>query len=92
MQDEALGKRTSITCSIGGDFMTPLLTREGYEQTRAKLAGRESRLAEIGKRKDLNPQHHLEVRKSYLRMIGQYRREIKLYEATLAESSARSGK
>jgi hypothetical protein len=72
--------------------MTPLLTREGYEQTKAKLAGLESRLAKLDERKDLNPQHHLEVRKSYLRMIGQYRREIKLYEATLAESSARLGK
>jgi hypothetical protein len=33
------------------------------------------------RRTDLSAAHTAEVRRSYERMIGQYRREIKLYEA-----------
>ncbi|CAN5771377.1 hypothetical protein BH23PLA1_BH23PLA1_40680 [soil metagenome] len=64
--------------------MTPLLTPEAYAQTKTKLAALEHRLAELETRTDLQPQHHAEVRRSYERMMRQYRREIKLFEATLA--------
>jgi len=71
-----------------GELVTTLLTAEGYEQTREKLSRLEHRLAKLAKRSDLTPQHHAEARKSHLRMIGQYRREIKLYEASRAHSTA----
>ncbi len=61
--------------------MTPLLTPAGYSQTKAKLTELEKRLAAVEKRTDLSPGHATEVRRSYERMIRQYRREIKLYEA-----------
>ena len=69
--------------------MTPLLTPDGYEQTKEKLSRLEHRLAKLVERSDLNPLHHAEARKSYLRMIGQYKREIKLYEASRAHPSAK---
>lgn len=69
--------------------MTALLTPEGYAQTKEKLSRLEHRLAKLVERSDLSPQHHAEARKSYLRMIGQYRREIKLYEASRAHGIAK---
>ncbi len=64
--------------------MTVQLSPAGYEQTRRKLANLEKRLAELENRTDLRPQHAAEVRRSYERMIRQYRGEIKLYEAATA--------
>jgi hypothetical protein len=61
--------------------MTENLTPEGYEQTKEKLAALESRLAEIEKRTDLNPEHFASVQRSYKMMMREYLREIKLYEA-----------
>ena len=66
--------------------MTALLTPEGYEQTKEKLLRLEHRLARLSERSDLNPQHQAEARRSYLRMIGQYKRELKLYEAACASN------
>jgi hypothetical protein len=63
--------------------MTPLLTSAGYVQTKEKLARTERRLAQLEARPHANPKHFEEVRRSYARMIGQYRREIKLYEDTI---------
>jgi hypothetical protein len=40
----------------------------------------------IAVRVDLSPTHRAEVLRSHDRMIGQYRREIKLYEATRASA------
>jgi len=62
--------------------MTAVLTHDGYEQTRAKLKRLEQRLAALGGRSDLSPVHLREVQGSYSEMIRQYRREIKLYEAS----------
>jgi len=67
--------------------MTPRLTPAGYSQTKLKLAALEKRLADVEKRTDLSPRHATEVRRSYACMIRQYRREIKLYEATLSACS-----
>ena len=64
--------------------MTPLLTEAGYLRTREKLAGMEARLAALRERTDIHPSHRSAVERSYQDMIGQYRREIKLYEATHA--------
>jgi hypothetical protein len=50
-------------------------------QTKKKLADLEKRLADLVKRSDLSAVHAAEVRRSCERMIRQYRREIKLYEA-----------
>jgi hypothetical protein len=61
--------------------MTEPLTPEGYEQTKAKLADLERRLAEIEKRTDLDPQHLASVRRSYRMIMREYLQEIKLYEA-----------
>jgi hypothetical protein len=61
--------------------MTEMLTPEGYEQTREKLAALERRLGEIEKRTDLTPEHLESVRRSYRMMMREYLREIKLYEA-----------
>ena len=62
--------------------MTPILTPEGYAQTKMKLANMEARLAALRSRGQLDSIHKQEVERSYLDMIRQYRREIKLYEAT----------
>ena len=64
--------------------MTPRLTPAGYSQTKAKLAALEKRLADVEERTDLSPCHATEVRRSYAGITRQYRREIKLYEATLS--------
>ena len=61
--------------------MTPELDEAGYLQTRTKLADLLDRRSRITSRADLSPTHRGEVIRSYDRMIGQYRREIKLYEA-----------
>ena len=63
--------------------MTRLLTPAGYEQTKAKLASLESRLAKLEALEDLEPLHHSEVRQSYRQMIREYRREVRLYEASV---------
>lgn len=69
--------------------MTEPLTYEGYEQTKEKLCKLEQRLARLAHRTDLSPQHQGEARRSYEQMIGQYRREIKLYEASHPEALAK---
>ena len=61
--------------------MTEHLTEAGYQQTAQKLARLEQRLARLKERTDLSPQHLAEARRSCQRMISQYRREMKLYEA-----------
>jgi hypothetical protein len=71
--------------------MTPLLTSTGYAQTQKKLAQMEKRLAQLEGRASGKPKHFDEVRRSYGRMISQYRREIKLYEATRARQSKEAG-
>jgi hypothetical protein len=68
--------------------MTPMLTAAGYLQTLEKLAGMEARLTALRQRSDLVPTHKAEVERSYLEMIGQYRREIKLYEAAHSDAEA----
>jgi len=42
--------------------------------------------SQIAVRVNLSPTHRSEVLRSHDRMIGQYRREIKLYEATRASA------
>jgi len=61
--------------------MTEHLTEAGYQQTAQKLARLEQRLTQLEDRTDLSPQHIAEARRSCQRMISQYRREMKLYEA-----------
>ena len=61
--------------------MTEMLTPEGYERTKEKLAELERRLGEIDKRTDLDPEHHARVRRSYRMTMRELLREIKLYEA-----------
>lgn len=61
--------------------MTHELNEVGYHQTRAKLAGMERRLKALDERIDISPEHRAETRRSYLEMMKQYSREIKLYEA-----------
>jgi hypothetical protein len=50
-----------------------------------KLANMEARLAALRSRGDLTSIHKQEVERSYLDMLRQYRRDIKLYEATHPE-------
>ena len=69
--------------------MTVTLTSAGYEQTKEKLAELEQRLARLARQSNLSPQHQSEARRSYEQMIGQYRREIKLYEASHPETAAK---
>jgi hypothetical protein len=66
--------------------MSEPLTPEGYAATKARLANLEARLAELEKRPD-KPAWFSEVRWSYMDMMRQYQRDIKLYEATLARES-----
>jgi hypothetical protein len=70
--------------------MTPMLTPEGYAQTKSKLENLERRLADLESRTDLKPLHLGEVRRSYKSMIRQYRREMKLYEAGRCQESEKS--
>jgi hypothetical protein len=67
--------------------MSELLTPEGYAATKEKYANMEKRLAALKKRTDLQPQHAAEARRSYLDMMRQYLRDIKLYEAAMARQS-----
>lgn len=69
--------------------MTEILTLAGYEQTKEKLTNLERRLACIDQRLDLNQKHQVESRRSCEQMISQYRREIKLYEASHSENVAK---
>ena len=61
--------------------MIETLTADGYEQTKEKLRDLETRLAEIEKRTDLNPEHLASVRRSHKMMMREFLQEIKLYEA-----------
>jgi len=67
--------------------MTELRTREGYDQTKVKLADLEKRLGEIERRTDLDPQHLADVRRSYRMVMREYLKEIKLYEAKHGKES-----
>jgi len=67
--------------------MTEFLTAEGYEQTKEKLRDLETRLAEIEKRGDLDPEHLASVRRSYKMMMREYLEDIKLYEAKQARQN-----
>ena len=67
--------------------MIPRLSPGGYAQTQAKLENLERRLAKLLSRDDLRGIHLAEVRHSYMRMIRQYRRELKLYEAERGQES-----
>ena len=69
--------------------MTHTLTPDGYEQTKEKLANLEQRVLLLEARTDLSEPHKMAVRRSYEQMIGQYRRELKLYEASHPETTAR---
>ena len=68
--------------------MTPELSDSGYVQTKDKLAQLIDRRSRVLDRTDLSATHREEVLRSYDRMIGQYRREVKLYEAVHAPASA----
>ena len=71
--------------------MTAVLTHDGYEQTKAKLQRLEQRLVALAGRTDLSPVHLREAQGSYSEMIRQYRREIKLYEASSLPAGSRGG-
>ena len=71
--------------------MTPELSDAGYIQTKRKLADLLERRSLIAARTDVSPTHLAEVLRSYDRMVKQYRREIKLYEAT-HETAAEAAK
>jgi hypothetical protein len=62
--------------------MTEPVTATGYLQTKEKLAGMEARLAALHGRNDFNAVHKGEAIRSCDEMIRQYRKELKLYEAT----------
>lgn len=68
--------------------MTEPLSADGYEQTKMKLRDLETRLSELERRTDLNPDHLLSVRRSYKMMIREYLQEIKLYEAKHSRPTA----
>ena len=67
--------------------MSEILTAEGYEQTKEKLRDLETRLAEMEKRTDLDPEHRASVRRSYKMMMREFLQDIKLYEAGQAKRS-----
>jgi hypothetical protein len=67
--------------------MTESLTLAGYQQTKAKFAEMEQRLARLDRQSGLSHQHLSEARRSYEQMMSQYRREIKLYEASHPEAA-----
>jgi hypothetical protein len=69
--------------------MSDVLTPEGYEQSKQKLSELELRRSRLADRVELNDAHLVEARRSYDRMIGQYRREIKLYEAVHPKTAAK---
>lgn len=61
--------------------MTEILTTQGYDQTKEKLRDLETRLEQMEKRTNLDPEHLASVRRSYKMMMREFLREIKLYEA-----------
>ena len=67
--------------------MTEALTREGYEQTKEKLHDLETRLAELEKRSELDPEHLKSIRRSYRMMMRKFLQELKLYEAKQAKQN-----
>ena len=69
--------------------MTEILTSVGYQQTKDKLAKLEQRLMGLDHRTDLSREHLAAAQRSCKKMIAQYRREIKLYEATHGAASAK---
>lgn len=68
--------------------MNEHLDSAGYEQTRRKLAEMLERLSRLEQRSDADPHRVAEVRRSYERMIAQYRREIRVYEVEHPQSIA----
>jgi hypothetical protein len=66
--------------------VTTVLTESGYIQTKAKLADLIERRSRVTARTDLSALHSAEATASYDRMIGQYRREIELYDSTHARA------
>lgn len=68
--------------------MNAVLTQDGYEQTKIKLSSLEKRLVDLKDRQDVSDLHLNESRKSYFDMIRQYRKEIKLYEASVPTAAA----
>jgi hypothetical protein len=69
--------------------MVARLSPQGYEQTKAKLANLESRLADIERREDLSAAHREQVCRSYREMMQQYRREIEVCQALSGETRSR---
>jgi len=72
----------------GDRIMTPRLTDKGYALTKEKLAWMEARLAAVRERSDLPESHKAMVIHSYLDMIRQFLKEIKLFEAMHADAAA----
>lgn len=66
--------------------MVTRLSRQGYEQTKAKLANLQRRLEEIARREDISAEHRREACRSCHEMIQQYSREIKIYEELAEEA------
>ena len=67
--------------------MSEMLTADGYEQTKEKLRDLQTRLVEVERRTDLDPQHLASVRRSYKMMMREYLQDIKLYEARQAKEN-----
>ena len=70
--------------------MTEQMNYAGYLSARQKLANMEARLAVLRARTDLHPSHRSAAERSYLDMIGQYRREIKEYEMSHAKDGLKT--
>ena len=70
--------------------MNEILDLAGYEQTKEKLSRLENRLRRLERQTNLSGQHRLESQRSYERMIGQYRSEIKLFEAAHPGAATRT--
>lgn len=68
--------------------MTEILTPEGYVQTKKKLKSMEIRMEQLDRQTGISEVHRAESRRSYEDMIGQYLRELKLYEASHSEDAA----
>lgn len=63
------------------------LTAEDYEQTKQKLHELKTRLANIEKDSNFDPQHLPSVRRHYKMMMREYQQDIKLYEAQQAKQN-----
>ena len=68
--------------------MIERLTPEGYEQTNAKLANLERRLAALEGRQDLTPSHRDAARRSYRVMMARYRSELELFEVVQSPANS----